>query len=109
MSNAGVDVKAWIFRKGNGQVRVHPSPVVLKPNGTLTFVNLTRETASVIVRNDGIAPPEGNRDGVPVAPGKPSAPFGVVGTALAYFEYEVILASGDYAEGGSRPGAIIDP
>lgn len=92
----------WIFRKGNGLVAVHPSPAVLKGNQEFRIVNTTGENAEVSFLSDLITPKQQT-----IRPQSP-ATF-AAGPGPNYVEYDVRLASGHLAEGGSKPGAIIDP
>ena len=90
--------KIWIFRKGNGLVSVHPSPALLKKGEDFAIVNTTNELATV-------AFPSGSQ-ALPIDAGKPitlRAP-----NQITYVEYDVTVG-GNYAEGASKPGAIIDP
>lgn len=103
MSNAH-PTRIWIVRKGNGKVEVHPSPAHLSHGGSFTIRNLTRNVATVNFPGKEIDP-----DTARIAAGQPSAPFTVGAAAPPYFEYDVTLDNGDYAEGGSKPGGIVDP
>lgn len=108
--------KIWIVRRGNGKAQVHPSPAVLKPGGSFGIHNLTREEVFVAFPPDTIEP-----DGeMPVASKGPGpfnsippggiAVYHVVARTAQFFEYKVTLPAVDqYAEGGSKPGVIIDP
>jgi len=107
MKDSGsVDTMIWIYRRGNGQARVHPSPAHLAAQGRVTYRNLTRSAAEVVFDAATQWKP------VPVPAGgdaSTSVPAGVVG----YLEYDVALDCDeerrDYAEGGSRPAIIVDP
>jgi hypothetical protein len=102
--NGTVATKIWIFRKGNGQWRVHPSPVKLRHDEEFVIQNLTDSDATVTFGAAFVYPDAGR---IPEH-GK-SGTFKVVGRAPVYFEYDVGFPGGEYAEGGSKPGAIIDP
>ena len=96
--------RIWIVRKGNGKVQVHPSPATLSHGSSFTIRNLTGNLATVNFRDKGIDPDEAR-----LAAGQTSTAFTVGGAAPPYIEYDVTLDNGEYAEGGSKPGAIIDP
>lgn len=92
----------WIFRKGNGQAVVSPSPAILKAGGEVWVVNKTGNEANVVFSDEFMAPGT-----LCVPPGRSSSARakGVSG----YFEYDVYFDSrANYAEGGSRPGVIIE-
>ena len=95
--------RIWIVRKGNGKVAVHPSPANLSHGGSFTIRNLTGHVATVNFGDKGIDPSEAR-----IAVGQPAL-FTVAAAAPPYFEYDVTLDNGDYAEGGSKPGGIVDP
>lgn len=103
--NAGAATKIWIFRKGNGQVRAHPSPVVLRAGEIFSIRNVTAAPA-VATFSPGTIEKEPR---VSIPAGGTSPDLKVMAPAGVYFEYDVVLASGEYAEGGSRPGGIVDP
>jgi hypothetical protein len=97
--------KIWILRKGNGQLRAHPSPVVLSSGGTFTIRNLTSADAtasfpsSIVAQGAKVSVPAGSTSGnLQVLPQR----------TPTYFEYDVTIGS-EYAEGGSKPGGIVDP
>jgi hypothetical protein len=98
--------KIWIVRKGNGMVKVHPSPVVLRTGETFTIRNVTAAAATATF-------PAGTIDERPakveIPQGDTSADLRVIARAGSYFEYDLMLATGEYAEGGSKPGGIVDP
>jgi hypothetical protein len=96
-----VPTKIWIFRKGNGQLRVHPSPVLLEGGTAFRIRNLTNEEAVVTFPGREI-----DKD-ARIAPKGLSDPLVAVAPST-YFEYDV-LVGGHYADGGSKPGGIIDP
>ena len=104
MSNTA-PIKIWIFRKGNGQLRVHPSPVLLNGDELFRIRNLTGADATASF-------PSGIVDdaiGVTIHPGATSQDLQVKRQPTStYFEYEV-TAGNDYADGGSKPGGIVDP
>jgi hypothetical protein len=98
-------IEIRIFRKSNGLVQAHPSPVILKKDRPFTILNTTDEKAEVTFLSGDfrtekspilIAPHERSEDIVPR-------------TGARYVEYDVKLERGHCAEGSSKPGAIIDP
>jgi hypothetical protein len=94
----------WIFRKGNGQVFVSPSPAILKAGSYFTILNKTTNTVGVTFPPGVIRP-----RAFSVPPGK-SRKVEVLDVS-GYFEYDVSSRRADppfYAEGGSRPGVIIE-
>lgn len=96
--------KIWLFRKGNGQVRVHPSPVVLNQDKPFRIRNVSAVAATATFPAGTIAENE------PVCiRGGETSPALLVTAPAGYFEYTVVLESGEYAEGGSKPGGIVDP
>lgn len=105
--NSGAPTKVWIFRKGNGQVKAHPSPVVLRAGEAFRIRNVTAAAATATFAAGTIDAKEPTR--VPIPPGDTSPDLKVIAPAGVYFEYDVVLASGEYAEGGSKPGGIVDP
>jgi hypothetical protein len=110
MSN-GNNPTIRIIRAGNGQVRAVPSPAPLESGDDFWIKNWTDCPATV------------DFTGVPVDPMRASidpraaAKFKVRMEAAGYYEYNVTLVCTgkdnkkieQYAEGGSRPGLIIDP
>lgn len=97
--------KIWILRKGNGQLRAHPSPVVLSSDEIFAIRNLTSAAATVSFPSSIVA----KGAGVTMSPGGISGDLRVVRQDKpTYFEYEVTVGS-EYAEGGSKPGGIVDP
>lgn len=103
--DAGAPTKIWIFRKGNGQVRAHPSPVVFRAGESFRIRNVTSAQAVATFAPGTIE----KEPRVPIPPGETSPDLKVIAPAGVYFEYDVVLASGEYAEGGSKPGGIVDP
>jgi hypothetical protein len=95
-------VRIRIIRKGNGLVQAVPSPVILQADQAFSIANTTPEEATVSFQSDRIKPQQSK-----IGAGR-TAPF-TAGAGPAYVEYEVELANGHCAEGGSQPGAIIDP
>lgn len=95
--------RIWIFRKGNGQVRVHPSPAQLFSNQDVTIRNLTDQAALVMFPGGELGP---ERMSIPRGEARP---FKVTAKGPLYFEYDVTLENGQYADGGSKPGGIVDP
>jgi hypothetical protein len=99
-----------IIRAGNGQVRAVPSPAQLA------------RKQEFVVKNWTDCPASADFTGVPVDPTtSPIEPDGEArfvvkdGAAYGYYEYSVSLTCTgkigtvvQYAEGGSRPGLIID-
>ena len=119
--------RIWIVRRGNGKAEVSPSPVVLRPGERFAVFNATEAPATVTFPPGRVDPPS-----APVAPGT-ATDFTLSSDTVAarlrhaeaekasgkgsravtvfgpwFFEYEVELDSGHYAEGGSRPGVIVD-
>lgn len=103
-------VKAFIFRKRNGQLHVNPSPVVLAKGDDLVLVNLTGMPGNATFDETVLGCTGGKRveriDSSPTSPTtvkiSPTPPY-------RYFEYDVVFDNGEYAEGGSKPGGIVDP
>jgi hypothetical protein len=95
----------WIFRKGNGQLRVHPSPVVLKQDEAFTIANLAEADATVTFDAKDVRPAQDTIKSGGVGFGKTFTAIAPKGT---YFEYTVTV-NGQYADGGSKPGGIVDP
>lgn len=105
-NGAAIVGKAWIFRKGNGQLRVHPSPVVVQPGQPFILINLVDTLAKVTFQDDVV---EGGRDfDVPACPAGTKRLVVVADPPKKYFEYDVKIGD-QYADGGSKPGGIIDP
>jgi len=101
MANSA-STKVWIFRKGNGQLKAHPSPVLLRRGETFTIRNFTDTVAHATF------PPESIDNGsVEIAAGALSVDL-ELGQKQGYFEYDVAIGN-QYADGGSKPGGIIDP
>ena len=103
----GAPTKVWIFRKGNGQLRVHPSPVVLKTGETFRIRNVTAATVTATFPAGTVETAE--KEPIRIPQGETSPDLRVAARPGIYFEYDVVLASGEYAEGGSKPGGIVDP
>jgi len=101
-NSASAATKVWIFRKGSGQLKVHPSPVLLSRGEAFTIKNLANGAATVKF------PPE-SVDGGPVeiTAGGTSRELRA-SQKPGYFEYDVAIGN-EYADGGSKPGGIIDP
>ena len=94
--------RIWIIRRGNGKLQVAPSPAHLAPEFTIR--NLADADAEVVFDPKYVSPPRAT-----IGPGAVQA-FGVIAAGPAFFEYDVTLPrSGQYAEGGSKPGGIVDP
>jgi len=106
--SSAVATKAWIIRKGNGQLQVYPSPVVLKIDETFKIRNLTDSDATAVFPDGTVVGPNGEPR-VSIRAGKCDPDLKVVAKEPKYFEYDVTLGRGLYAEGGSKPGGIIDP
>jgi len=103
--NNTASTRIWILRRGNGKVQVHPSPVNLRSGEEFTIRNLTETEVEVAFGTSSI-----HSDGAPIPARETSGIFTVVASAPRYFEYDVTLpALNQYAEGGSKPGVIIDP
>jgi hypothetical protein len=99
-----VPTKIWIVRRGNGKAEIHPSPVVLRPDETFGIRNLTNDDADVKFPS-GTIDPESSKS----VPEKPSVTYRVATKGYRFFEYDVTLPKvGQQAEGGSKPGVIID-
>ena len=115
-----------IIRKGNGLVQVDPSRAILKSRQDFTIVNTTNEDAvlgydpgAITTRPAGasriLETFAGQIQQTLVAkslveiPAHSSRDF-TAGAGPLYFEYDVLLLpSGQCAEGGSKPGGIVDP
>jgi len=99
-----VPTKIWIVRRGNGKAEVHPSPVVLRPDETFGIRNLTQDDADVTFPSGTIDPQK------TCVLAQQSLPYHVVPKAgYQFFEYDVTLPKvRQQAEGGSKPGVIID-
>jgi hypothetical protein len=95
-------VRIRIIRKGNGLVQVLPYPAILSSGETFLIANASNEDA-VIEFDSNLIQPKTCTIG-----GGQAKPF-TAGKGPAYVEFDVELGGRDYAEGGSRPGAIIDP
>ena len=95
-------VRIRIIRKGNGLVQVLPYPAILRSGETFLIANASGEDAEIEFNSDLIQPKT-----CAIPRGK-AEPF-TAGKGPAYVEFDVELGGRDYAEGGSRPGAIIDP
>jgi hypothetical protein len=94
----------WILRKGNGQAFVSPSPALLKEGCYVTVLNKTTDTASVSFPSGVIRP-----RAFSIRPGS-SKKVEVLDTS-GYFEYDVSFKRANppfYAEGGSKPGVIVE-
>lgn len=102
-----VPTKVWIVRKGNGQVRVHPSPVQLHRGETFRIHNLTDVNTTAVFPSGTVVGPAGGQ--VPTGRMSVSPDLQVVAERPLFFEYDVLLEGGGYAEGGSKPGGIVDP
>jgi hypothetical protein len=102
-------VKAFIFRKGSGQLKVHPSPVILGRGDNLVLVNLTGQagTATFDTTVDGCSGGK-KQETLDPDPTKPTTVTIAGSPPFRYFEYDVVIG-GNYAEGGSKPGGIVDP
>ena len=92
----------WIFRKWNGQAVVYPSPAVLKVGRPFRIVNKTKETANVVFPSGRIKLEKSSIPPDTWALAEANKPSG-------YFEYEVHFGGPEkYAEGGSKPGVIVE-
>jgi hypothetical protein len=104
MGNA-TPVRICIFRKGSGQLRVHPSPVLLTSGESFRIRNLAAAEATARFPPEIVE--EGERVSIPS--GETSRDLRVRPQRTpTYFEYDVTIGN-DYAEGGSKPGGIVDP
>jgi hypothetical protein len=97
--------KIWILRKGNGQLRVHPSPVLLSSGETFVIRNLCGADAVASFPSNIVA--GGEKVGIPAGGCSPGLGVPPQRTST-YFEYDVTVGN-EYAEGGSKPGGIVDP
>jgi hypothetical protein len=95
-------VKIRIIRKGNGLVQVLPYPAILSSGETFLITNASGEDAVIEFNSNLIKPKRCT------IRGGQAKPF-TAGKGPAYVEFDVELGGRHYAEGGSRPGAIIDP
>ena len=102
MTNAEPSIKVRIIRKGNGLVQVLPYPVVLASGEKFRIVNYSGEKADITFFSHLITPEKSSLNA------RTSGDY-QAGNGPAYVEFEVTLTNGHCAEGGSRPGAIIDP
>jgi len=96
----------WIFRKWSGQAVVYPSPAIMKEGSEVHIVNKTDEKATVVFPKGFMKPAE-----LTISPGR-SRPA-TAKQASPYFEYDVTFSRRGvvpvfYAEGGSKPGVIIE-
>jgi len=102
LPGADTDKYIWIVRKGNGQAHVYPSPAILKMGVAFQVINRTGEQADITFPASYVTPPT------------LCLPAGASGTATpitrdpAYVEYDVAFPGGGYAEGGSKPGVIVE-
>ena len=100
--NAMPPIRIWILRRGSGRAEATPSPVHLKPAETFRIRNLTQEEATVVFPEGTIGldmrsiPPKGVATGTVIVAGPD------------FFEYDVSLREGNYVDGGSKPGVIVD-
>jgi hypothetical protein len=99
--------KIWIFRKGSGQLRVHPSPVVIGKGATVTIYNLTGQDATAVFPDRTIVD-SNNKPEITIRANACTEGLTVLAPSKSYFEYEV-KAGGNYADGGSKPGGWVDP
>jgi hypothetical protein len=100
--NDAPPIRIRIIRKGNGLVQVLPYPAILASGETFRIVNASGEDAQIIFSSELIQPVKSNISARRFETYK-------AGAGPAYVEFDVVLGSGHCAEGGSRPGAIIDP
>jgi hypothetical protein len=104
--------EAWIVRRGSGKAQVHPSPLRARPGDRILLKNWTRDAAIVGPLTQLYVAPEKSAvrtaaTPVTIDPGA-QATF-PVGSDAGFFEYDVTFGHGLYAEGGSKPGVIVDP
>ena len=116
-----VPTKIWVLRRGNGKAEVNPSPAVLRYEERFGIRNLTERTVEVVFPPGTIisVPSKGIRARrikgirarrIKTIPAGEIAVYRVVARGHQFFEYRVTLpAVQQYAEGGSKPGVIIDP
>jgi hypothetical protein len=99
-----VPTKIWIVRRGNGKAEVHPSPVVLRPGEGFGIRNLTQDDADVVFPPRTIGPEK------TCIPARQGSSYRVApDEGYRFFEYDVTLPKvNQQAEGGSKPGVIID-
>ena len=106
MSSAPKTHDVYVFRKANGGVYVHPSPIVVRPGDSLQFRNLTNGNGDATFRGKAaLAPP------IQILAQKASQPTPVNGNP-GFHDYRVRLdfdGQEIIAEGGSDPGVIIEP
>lgn len=96
-------IRVWIVRRGNGRAQVTPSPVQLPSGAAFSIRNLTDEDAQVAFAGHTVDP------GSVTIPARATVAATIVAPGPLFFEYDVRLTrSGNYAEGGSRPGVIVD-
>lgn len=96
--------KIWIVQKKTAKLEVHPPVVILTPGEKFTVGN--RSPFTLLVDFGGKIKPSGGE----IPPGTKSGTFEVNPSEGAYFEYDITVpVEGYYVEGGSKPGAIIDP
>ena len=114
--------RIWIYRNGNGALRVYPSPIWLRPKDRFEIRDLTGQlreitwpgAAIVWCQKEEPDPRSKSSDEKRTDP-----PIGWYDeknlvaqvdekTVSGYYEYQVFLTSGQYAEGTSRPGVIVD-
>ena len=102
MSETSPNHVIWIYQNRSGQLRVFPSPAHVEGGQTVAFKSLSGHTAEVRLPflDDPIRVPD-NR--------APSTLVTVPAGDPRYIDYDVIVAGGYYAEGGSPPGLIVDP
>jgi hypothetical protein len=102
MRASNVPIRIRIIRKGNGLVQVLPYPAILASGETFRIVNASGEDARIVFTSKLIEPVKSTIRAGRFASYK-------AGAGPAYVEFDVVLGGGHCAEGGSRPGAIIDP
>jgi hypothetical protein len=110
---SGETFTVWILRRGSGRRQVHPSPLRVRQGDTIRVKNWTPRAARVSFK-PALYPLQ-QKLRTPVSPVKATIPTGrsrdfTVVVPLGFFEYEVTFGSELlYAEGGSKPGVIVDP
>lgn len=99
----------WIFKNGEGNYRVFPSPVNVASEGEVLFKNWTPCSATLEFSSLRLAPLTLDAQGKGRSEGTITIPPGNGGR---YHEYSVVLKCPEEdrrAEGCSPPGFIVDP
>jgi hypothetical protein len=104
-SGRSADHNVYIYRKANGGLYVHPSPLLMKAGQTLQFRNLTDGDGAVVFRKAGVEKRVEIKSQQASRLVKPKVDAG------RCYDYRLVLAvRGDelVAEGGSDPSILID-